>query len=68
MLCSDGLWSGVSDEELEAYYRDIIPRGKLVRQISTGIYLPDDLLWQRWRDVLPTTGADVPYGTPAMAA
>ncbi len=36
--------------QLETYYRDIIPRGKLVRQISTGIYLPDNLLWQRWRD------------------
>lgn len=36
--------------QLEAYYRDVIPRGKLVRQISTGIYLPDNLLWQRWRD------------------
>lgn len=36
--------------QLETYYRDIIPRGKLVRQISTGIYLPDNLLWQQWRD------------------
>jgi peptidyl-prolyl cis-trans isomerase D len=36
--------------QLEAYYRDVIPRGKLVRQVSTGIYLPDNLLWQRWRD------------------
>lgn len=25
-------------------------------------------LWQQYRDVLPTTRASVPYGTPAMAA
>ena len=36
--------------QLETYYRDIIPRGKLVRQISTGIYLSDNLLWQQWSD------------------
>jgi parvulin-like peptidyl-prolyl isomerase len=35
---------------LEAYYRDVIPRGKLLRQISSGIYLSDAELWQRWRD------------------
>lgn len=37
--------------QLEAYYRDIIPRSKLVRQISSGIYLPDNLLWQQYRDM-----------------
>ncbi len=35
---------------LEAYYRDIIPRSKLLRQVSSGIYLTDQLLWQRWTD------------------
>jgi peptidyl-prolyl cis-trans isomerase D len=35
---------------LEAYYRDIIPRGKLLRQVSTGVYLSDAELWQRFRD------------------
>jgi ribulose-5-phosphate 4-epimerase/fuculose-1-phosphate aldolase len=30
------------------------------------IHAPE--LWQRFRDVLPTTGASVPYGTPDMAA
>ena len=35
---------------LEAYYRDIIPRGKLLRQVSSGIYLSDAELWQRYRD------------------
>lgn len=36
--------------ELEAYYRDIIPRTKLLRQLSTGIYLPDAALWSAYRD------------------
>lgn len=35
---------------LEAYYRDAIPRGKLLRQVASGIYLPDAELWQQWRD------------------
>lgn len=35
---------------LESYYRDIIPRGKLLRQVSSGIYLSDAELWQRYRD------------------
>ena len=35
---------------LEAYYRDVIPRGKLLRQVSSGIYLPDGELWQLYKD------------------
>ena len=35
---------------LEAYYRDVIPRGKLLRQVSAGIYLSDAELWQLWKD------------------
>lgn len=35
---------------LEAYYRDVIPRGKLLRQVSSGIYLSDAALWEQWRD------------------
>ena len=35
---------------LEAYYRDVIPRGKLLRQVSSGIYLSDAALWQQWKD------------------
>ena len=35
---------------LEAYYRDVIPRTKLLRQISSGIYLSDGDLWQQYRD------------------
>jgi hypothetical protein len=36
---------------LEAYYRDVIPRTKLLRQISTGIYVPDAELWREYRDL-----------------
>ena len=35
---------------LEAYYRDVIPRGKLLRQVSSGIYVSDAELWQQYRD------------------
>ena len=37
--------------QLEAYYRDIIPRGKLLRQVSSGIYLSDAELWSAYRDL-----------------
>lgn len=36
--------------QLEAYYRDVIPRGKLLRQVTEGIFVPDGELWQAWRD------------------
>lgn len=35
---------------LEAYYRDVIPRGKLLRQVTSGIFVSDAELWERWRD------------------
>ncbi|MDH5759789.1 MAG: peptidylprolyl isomerase [Gemmatimonadota bacterium] len=35
---------------LEAYYRDVIPRGKLLKQVSSGLYIPDAYLWQDWKD------------------
>ncbi|MDH3224700.1 MAG: SurA N-terminal domain-containing protein, partial [Gemmatimonadota bacterium] len=36
--------------QLEAYYRDIIPRGKLLRQVASGVYLSDAELWTAYRD------------------
>lgn len=36
--------------QLEAYYRDAIPRSKLFYQQTAGFYVPDDQLWQIWRD------------------
>ena len=35
--------------QLEAFYREIIPRGKLLRQVSSGIYLSDGELWDLYR-------------------
>ena len=35
---------------LEAYYRDVIPRGKLLRQIASGIFMSDGDLWRQFRD------------------
>jgi len=35
---------------LEAYYRDVIPRNKLLRQVGVGIWLSDAELWQAWKD------------------
>ena len=36
--------------ELEAYYRDAIPREKLYRQVAAGRYLSDAELWRAFRD------------------
>jgi peptidyl-prolyl cis-trans isomerase D len=36
--------------QLEAYYRDVIPRSKLLRQVSSGIFVSDARLWQEFRD------------------
>jgi peptidyl-prolyl cis-trans isomerase D len=35
--------------QLEQYYREAIPREKLVRQVTSGIYVSDPELWERWR-------------------
>jgi peptidyl-prolyl cis-trans isomerase D len=36
--------------QLEQYYRDVIPRGKLLRQVTSGIYVSDAELWRMWKD------------------
>ncbi|HEX7050931.1 MAG TPA: peptidylprolyl isomerase [Longimicrobiales bacterium] len=36
--------------QLEAYYRTVIPRSKLYRQVTAGTYLSDSELWRIWRD------------------
>src|SRR5687767_5019078 len=40
--------------QLEAYYRDIIPRSKLFYQVTSGAYLPDSELWRIFRDAKET--------------
>ena len=36
--------------QMEAYYRDMIPRSKLAQQVTSGLYLPDSELWRLWRE------------------
>ena len=36
--------------QLEMYYRDIIPRNKLMRQVSADLYVTDAALWDEYRD------------------
>jgi parvulin-like peptidyl-prolyl isomerase len=36
--------------QIEAYYRDLIPRQKLLRQLTLGVYVRDLELWEMWRD------------------
>jgi peptidyl-prolyl cis-trans isomerase D len=37
-------------QSLEAYYRSEIPRQKLFEQVASGVYLPDQRLWNIWQD------------------
>jgi peptidyl-prolyl cis-trans isomerase D len=36
--------------QLEAYYREVIPQGKLLRQVTSGIYFSDAELWDAYRE------------------
>ena len=36
--------------QLEAYYRDVIPRSKLFFQTTAGIHVTDAELWRMWQD------------------
>ncbi len=40
--------------QLEAYYRDQIPREKLFEQVASDVYVSDDRLWSIWRDTRDT--------------
>ena len=40
---------------------------QLDQQISAVVHVHSGDLWRRYMNTLPTTAADVPYGTPAMA-
>ncbi len=37
-------------QQLEQYYRDIIPRSKLLRQVTSGIFVSNAQLWEDFRD------------------
>ena len=36
--------------QLEMYYRDVIPRNKLMRQVSSDLFVTDAALWDEYRD------------------
>lgn len=36
--------------QLESYYRDVIPRTKLMRQVVAGVYVPDSELWRLFQE------------------
>lgn len=40
--------------QLEAYYRDAIPREKLFQQLAADVYVSDARLWQNWKDTRDT--------------
>ena len=44
--------------ELERYYREMIPRNKLMRRIASGVYPTDAELWREWRDRNETATVD----------
>jgi peptidyl-prolyl cis-trans isomerase D len=44
--------------QLEQYYRQMIPRNKLVRQVSAGAWVSDAELWRMWRDRSETASVE----------
>lgn len=40
--------------QLEAYYRDQIPREKLFEQVASDVYVSDERLWGIWKDTRDT--------------
>jgi peptidyl-prolyl cis-trans isomerase D len=44
--------------QLEQYYRSTIPRSKLIRQVTAGLFVGDAELWQLWRDQNETAVAE----------
>lgn len=49
---------GAMFAQLEAYYRDWLPREKLLRQLAAGRYLTDAELWRAFRDQSETATVD----------
>ncbi|HET8654748.1 MAG TPA: peptidylprolyl isomerase [Longimicrobiaceae bacterium] len=44
--------------QLENYYREAIPRAKLIRQVTAGTWVTDAQLWQMWKDRNETATVD----------
>jgi peptidyl-prolyl cis-trans isomerase D len=51
---------------LEQYYRTTIPRSKLMRQVTAGVYVSDSNLWQMWRDQTERASVDYVALSPAI--
>ena len=54
--------------QLEAYYRDQIPREKLFEQIASDVYVSDERLWQIWRDIRDTAKISYVVFRPELVA
>ncbi len=52
--------------QLEAYYRDQIPREKLFEQVTRDVYVSDERLWKIWQDTRDTTQMTYVKFTPDM--
>ncbi|TVR66706.1 MAG: hypothetical protein EA422_01515 [Gemmatimonadales bacterium] len=37
-------------QQLEQYYRDVIPRSKLVSQLTSGVFISDERLWREFQE------------------
>lgn len=44
--------------QLERYYREMLPQAKLMRQVTSGLYVSDAELWRIYRDRNETATAD----------
>ena len=47
--------------QLEAYYRDAIPKQKLYQQVTAGLWISDGMLWLNYRDA--NDSASITYAT-----
>src|SRR4029078_6789327 len=54
--------------QLEAYYRDQIPREKLFEQVASDVYVSDDRLWNMYRDSRDTAQMSYVVFRPELVA
>jgi peptidyl-prolyl cis-trans isomerase D len=54
--------------QLEAYYRDQIPREKLFEQVASDVYVSDDRLWNIYRDTRDTAQMSYVVFRPELIA
>lgn len=51
-------------QQLESYYRDVLPRSKLYFQNTAGVYVSDGQLWRMYRDANETATVEYVVFTP----